>query len=420
MSGMRTPDLSAISEAHTLGLGWIINSGIRHPNGGVRSKYNWRIKEYSSWSPRASSCLLCTAGAIRLFIEEGLNDLARGSGEHLLSLRLPPGERFAGLFVEPGARMIQPNYVFYAIEALLDLAHTTGESRFADAAFSAAEVLIRYALRRDGSLAPLHLQPMLHRIRTVVYESKTVDVASVVPLLRLADYAAGTAGERRYRQGADHLLRFWKRHAHRDGWLPFAQPSFGMRVLRRLRRTGRQNAHPERTLAPEMLVHPASIGQGIRTLLVMGEAERAQTSFAWLVRGLSSRGLLHQWYRSDASPASAEEDVMPTALLALLAMAFPVADGDDLVKRIASGLLAAQERRPEHTAVHGGFYGLPGDPLNETILYAWDSIFATWALGRLTRRLCEGLSAAAHSRPAARGLMADPLRPLVTVPLTQV
>jgi hypothetical protein len=189
-----------------------------------------------------------------------------------------------------------------------------------------------------------------------------------------------------------------------------------MRVLRHLRRTGRQSAQPAHAPAPTVLVHPASVGQGIRALCVMGEADRAQASCAWLARGLSARGLLRQWYGADAAPASAEEDVMPTALLALLAMAFPVADGDDLVVRIASGLIAAQERRPDHPAVHGGFYGLPGDPLNATTLYAWDTIFATWALGRLARRLGEGLSAGAQAPPAVRGLLADPLRPRRTVP----
>jgi carbamoyltransferase len=403
------PRLSELEEAHRLGLAWLRDSGIRKATGALWSKYDYKIKEYSSWSPGAGSCLMCTAGATRLFLEEGWIDLAVAGAQHILSLRVPPESGLGGALLSgTRATVVTSNYAFYAVDALLDVGLATGQSRFLDAAQAAGESIVRYAQGRDGGICDyIHLHPTTRRLVLLFGDRSSWNVVGVAPLLRLAEQVADDRAARRFADAAGQLLAWWKRLMRPDGWVPLSQVSLGMRGFRRLRQLGR-SASTSQAASPS--IHPAGIGWGARALLMSGEPDLARRCFGWLASGLTPRGLLRQWYHPDASPASPEEDTMPTALLALLALAAPMPDGDRVVMQIARGLLEAQERGTGQPDVDGGFYGLPGDTrVAPTVLFAWDTVFATLTLGRLTRRLRAGLSPSPRVLPSP-GLDADPLR----------
>jgi hypothetical protein len=100
--------------------------------------------------------------------------------------------------------------------------------------------------------------------------------------------------------------------------------------------------------------HPAATSHSIKALMLVGRTHEAGLAAETLTRGLSTHGLLYQYYFPDQRH-SVEEDVMPTAHFGLLALEYLCAD---------------PERDPD---ADGGMKGLPlHRDLGENA-YCWDT-----------------------------------------------
>jgi hypothetical protein len=131
--------------------------------------------------------------------------------------------------------------------------------------------------------------------------------------------------------------------------------------------------------------HPASQTHSINALMLMGRIHEARRSLQWLTQRLSPNGLLYQFYFTDGTH-SVEEDVMPTAHLGLVLLDYPeLGPTQELLTRIASGLLNAQIHSHDRNA-DGAIRGLPRHPVRGEDAYCWDTVYTILFLHRLLRR----------------------------------
>ena len=127
--------------------------------------------------------------------------------------------------------------------------------------------------------------------------------------------------------------------------------------------------------------------------MLSGDLEGARRTAKWLSERLSPNGLLYEQYSEDGTHGLVE-DVMPTAHFGLLLLDHPqLTENDNLVERIAGGILYAQIESADSGA-HGAMRGLPLDPKLGGDAYAWDTAFAIRFLFRYLNRLgsTEGFS----------------------------
>jgi hypothetical protein len=353
--------MTVLRSAYDAAVGWLVNSHIRTPSGGYRSIYKPGTHEYVNWYNN-ETCLVSTAGAVLALDASGHDDLALESATYICGLAIDHDQALQGAIVSgKGGRSIFANWIASAIVALLRAYERSGQERFLAVAASAGRFVINRMQNADGSInqelspagsSALHLQP------------RQIWLANCVEAW-LALHAA--TGDNAFKVASDRFLSWLLDQQKPDGSFPMFQRTVLSRAM-----LGLLDWKLSEAIRGCERSHPAATSHSIKALMLVGRTHEARLAAETLTRGLSTHGLLYQYYFPDQRH-SVEEDVMPTAHFGLLALEYPGLDvSRAAVKKIAEGMAYAQIQSSDPDA-DGGMKGLPlHRDLGENA-YCWDT-----------------------------------------------
>ena len=356
---------------------WLINSQIRTRDGAYRSVYKPKTKEYENWSGNRT-CLLSTSGAALVLDSLGYEDLALHSTEHICRLAISSDDKFGGgLLSGRESRFVFANWMSTAILALLQTYQRSRADKFRQSAVEAGKFICERLQNADGSINPhIYLPARTNNLRRLARPRPIWLANSVEAFLKLYE----VTGDQSFKSSADRFINWLVGQQRPDGSFPMYQHSLMSRLAAGLL----QRNLREMTFGCNR-GHPAGHTQSINALMLMGRIHEARRSLRWLIQHLSPNGLLYQFYFTDGTH-SVEEDVMPTAHLGLILLDYPELEAaQELLTRIASGLLYAQIHSGDRNA-DGAVRGLPLHPIRGEDAYCWDTIYTILFLQRLLRR----------------------------------
>ena len=364
-----------LQRVHDDALQWLVESNVRTPDGGFRSIYKPATRAYENFN-RGDTCLLVTSGATRLLYQTGHEALARQSAEHILGLQISHGHAEGAIPVGKNARFCVSSYMMFGAQALLQAYERTQDGRFLDAAVRAGTFVLDRMQYRDGSVVAIY--PLERRYTLAARLLMPRQIWQVTCFRGFMDLHDVT-GEKRFHLAAVRLGDWLRRQqAIEDGAFSlerYTLPSMAFTMLR--------NRNVSSALRMRRVRHPAANTYSIEVLLDLGRIDEARRSARWLAGGMGPNGLLYQFYHSDGE-RSVEEDVMPTAHLALLALDHPELGIDpDLPERAARGVAYAQVKSNDPNA-DGAMRGLPLHETRSDQVYTWDTIFSVRFLRRIT------------------------------------
>lgn len=352
-------------------LGWLVDSGIRTPDGGYHSVYKPETGAYEDWYGGETS-LVCTAGAVLALDRAGYPELALRSAEHICELAVESNGKWRGaLRAGRGSGYVVANYVSTAVLALLRAYERSRNARFLEVAAAAGDFVLDHMQRRDGSIRrDLCWNGRPARLTRHLQPQQTWPAHCIEGLVRLWEMT----GNVRCRAGAVRAADWLLRVQRPDGSFPLEVPS----RLARLANLGRRLP----ATIPRSDTHPTIQTYAIKGLMMLGRLPEARRTAQWLSRRLGPNGLLHQFYFPDGR-RSVEEDVMPTAHFGLLLLEYPELG-------VNRGLLMTMAQGMCYARIHGGdvktrgaLRGLPLHPERGAQAYCWDTVFAVLFLHSL-------------------------------------
>jgi hypothetical protein len=356
---------------------WLVNSHIRTPDGAYRSIYKPKTKEYENWSSNRT-CLLSTSGAVLVLDRLGYEDLALRSAEHICQLAISSDNKFGGgLLSGRGSQFVFANWMSTAILALLQIYQRSRADKFLQPAVEAGNFICERLQNVDGSIDPhVYLAARTNNLRRLARPRPIWLANSVEAFLKLYK----VTGEPSFKSSADRFVNWLIKQQRPDGSFPMYRHSLVSRLA-----VGLFQMNLREMIFGCGRAHPASHIQSIRALMLAGQIHEARRSVQWLCQRLSPNGLLYQFYFTNGTH-SVEEDVMPTAHLGLILLDHPeLGATQELLTRIASGLLYAQIHSRDRNA-DGAIRGLPRHPVRGEDAYCWDTIYTILFLQRLLRR----------------------------------
>jgi hypothetical protein len=356
---------------------WLAHSDIRGQDGAYASMYNPDTRKYENWSGN-QTCLLSTAGAVVALDSSGYDNLALRSADYICQLAINGGQEFRGSLLSGRASpFIFTNWMSTAIVALLRIYQRTRIAKFAQVAGDAGRFVCEKLQNRDGSINQnLFLAARTDKLRRLTRPRQTWLANSVEAFLQLHE----VTGEPAFKSAADRFVNWLLSQQLPDGSFPMYQHSFISRVA-----AGLFQNNLREMICGCIRRHPASHTQSINALMLAGRICEARRSLRWLAARLSPNGLLYQFYFTDGSH-SVEEDVMPTAHLGLVLLDYPeLGVTEELLTKIASGLLYAQIHSRDRNA-DGAVRGLPLHPIRGEYAYCWDTVYTVLFLQRLLSR----------------------------------
>jgi hypothetical protein len=357
--------MTDLRSAYDAAVGWLVNSHIRTPGGGYRSIYKPGTREYVNWYNNKDTCLLSTAGAVLALDASGHEDLALESATYICGLAIDNDQALQGAIVSgKGGRSILAHWIGSAIVALLRAYERSGQERFLAVAASAGRFVINRMQNGDGSINQELWPAGSSALHGGVLQPRQIWLANCVEAW-LALYAA--TGDQAFKAASDRFVSWLLDQQKADGSFPMFQRTVLSRAMLALleRKLSEAIRGCERS-------HPAATSQSIKALLLVGRTHEARLAAETLTRGLSTHGLLYQYYFPDQGH-SVEEDVMPTAHFGLLALEHPsLGVNRAVVKKIAEGLVYARIHSSDPDA-DGGMKGLPLHRDLGEHAYCWDT-----------------------------------------------
>ncbi len=398
-----------MTEALDAAVRWLLGSGVRTPDGGVRSVYYPAAAAYTTYGG-GRSCLQCTAGAVLALLAAARVPGGSGPGageclaaaiesaDHILGLIRSgpgPGEGAIPCGLEAGA--VKTLHTEAALRALLAVNEVTGDRRWLEGARLAGHWAVRNLQRSDGSFRSGAAFTSYGRLRRQILDVSPLGAAAYVRTLRRL---ARLSGESSFDAAASRLFEWLRQQGDGDGGFP----------MYRYRRLTRPVASFFRGGAIELWrgclrYHPSPNAWMLEAFLTEGDEEGARRVSRWFLPRLGPNGLLYQFYFAEPVGSSArgrgvlaaggiveapygarsvEEDVMPTASLALQWLSrpaiVPATDPEAILTKITSGILNAQVRDADRR-IDGGVRGLPLHPAFGEDIYAWDTAYAVLYLG---------------------------------------
>jgi hypothetical protein len=306
--------MTDLRSAYDAAVGWLVNSHIRTPGGGYRSIYKPGTHEYVNWYNN-ETCLVSTAGAVLALDASGHEDLALESATYICGLVIDHDQALQGAIVSgKGGRSIFANWIGSAIVALLQAYERSGQERFLAAAASAGRFVINRMQNADGSINQELSPAGSSALHGGVLQPRQIWLANCVEAW-LALHAA--TGDKSFKVASDRFVSWLLDQQKPDGSFPMFQRTVLSRAIL---------AVLERKLSEALrgceCSHPAATTHSIKALMLVGRTHEACLAAETLTRGLSTHGLLYQYYFPDQGH-SVEEDVMPTAHFGLLALEYP-------------------------------------------------------------------------------------------------
>jgi hypothetical protein len=284
-----------------------------------------------------------------------------------------------------------------ALRAFLAVHEVTGDSRWLEGARIAGLWALRSLQRPDGSFRSGAAFTSYGRLRRRILDVSPLGAAAYVRTLRVL---TRLTGESSFDDAARRLFEWLRRQEDGDGGFPM----YRYRMLTRPISSFFHGGAIELRRGC-LRYHPSPNAWMIEAFLTEGDEEGARRVSGWFLPRLSPNGLLHQFYFAErVGPAargrgvlttggiveapygarSVEEDVMPTASLALQWLSrpsiLPAGSPEGLLAKITSGILSAQVRDAD-PRIDGGVRGLPLHPAFGEDLYAWDTAYAAIYLG---------------------------------------
>ena len=261
-----------------------------------------------------------------------------------------------------------------AVLALLRAYQRSRADKFRQAAIDAGKFIRKRLQNADGSIDPhIYLAARTNHLRRLARPRPIWLANSVEVFVKLYAVTAEPA----FKSSADRFVNWLVRQQRPDGSFPMHQHS----LMSRVRAGLSQRNWREMTFGCDR-GHATSHTQAINALMLAGRIPEARHSLQWLIQRLSPNGLLYQFYFTDGTH-SVEEDVMPTAQLGLVLLDYPeLGPTQELLTRIASGLLYAQIHSGDPNA-DGALRGLPLHPIRGDDAYCWDTVYTILFLQKL-------------------------------------
>ena len=277
------------------------------------------------------------------------------------------------------------NWTFSAIVALLRAFEWSGSERFLETARAAGYFVLAEMTATNGSVIQKCSTDRVADFTSRLLMPRQVWGAGGVRAFQLLH---DLGGDERFGEAARALAKWVSAQQSPSGWFP----TYVHTPVSRLAWGVRRRSATE-ILDGCRIGHPTAQTRAIEALMLSGDLEGARRTAKWLSERLSPNGLLYEQYSEDGTHGLVE-DVMPTAHFGLLLLDHPqLTENDNLVERIAGGILYAQIESADSGA-HGAMRGLPLDPKLGGDAYAWDTAFAIRFLFRYLNRLgsTEGFS----------------------------
>jgi hypothetical protein len=366
--------MTDLRSAYEAAVGWLVNSHIRTPGGGYRSIYKPGTHEYVNWYNN-ETCLLSTAGAVLALDVSGHEDLALESATYICGLAFDHDQALQGAIASgKGGRSIFANWIGSAIVALLRAYERSGQERFLTVAASAGRFVINRMQNADGSINQELSSAGSSALHRGFLQPRQIWLANCVEAW-LALYAA--TGDKAFKVASDRFVSWLLDQQNPDGSFPKFQRTVLSRAMLALLEWKLSEA-----IRGCEYSHPAATSQSIKALMLVGRTREARLAAGTLTRGLSTHGLLYQYYFPDHGH-SVEEDVMPTAHFGLVALEYPVLGINmAVVRKIAEGVVYAQIQSSDPDA-DGGMRGLPLHRDLGEHAYCWDTAHGLRLLQKL-------------------------------------
>jgi hypothetical protein len=406
---MEKQERQRVTEALDAAVRWLLGSGVRASDGGVRSVYYPATATYTTYGG-GRSCLQCTAGAVLALLAaarvpggsgpgagECLTAAVESAGHILRIVRSRPGPGEGAIPCGLEAGTVKTLHTEAALRAFVAVHEVTGDPQWLEGARIAAHWAVRNLQRSDGSFRSGAASTSYGRLRRRILDVSPIGAAAYVRTLRRL---ARLTGERTFDAAALRLFEWLRRQEDGDGGFPM----YRYRTLTRPVSSFFHGGAIELWRGC-LRYHPSPNAWMLEAFLTEGDEEGARRVSAWFLPRLSPNGLLYQFYFADrVGPAargrgvltaggivaapygarSVEEDVMPTASLALQWLSrpsiFPAGNPEKLLAKITSGILYAQVRDAD-ARIDGGVRGLPLHPAFGENIYAWDTAYAVLYLG---------------------------------------
>ncbi len=370
------------------GLNWLTSSDIYCDNGGMRSKYDPKTKQYEIWK-EGNTDVLCTSGLVEVIInysemfnDDQYDDQLLRSVNHLCDLwDDEKGLMWAG----QGSKWIYPFWASNAAYVLYDYYEKTKHERSKNIAEKIIDWLISIQ-NPDGAIPK-------NQIWSGKIDKKPVTSWNTI-LIR-AFLKADEMGHIGAQEAALRLSEWMLANQLKDGSYYYSFDSIN-NIYRNIKDrkehaislTGAMKKHT-------LWKHPTSQANCLLASLLLYERNNdekmmrsALQTHKWISHNLSPRNIMYEKYYLNSH--SMQEDVYPTALFVNSILILYDITGKEKylteAKLIWKDMINVQFDS-EDKNLHGSFPGVPLHPTEGGKAYAWDTIGAVYSLMELYKRI---------------------------------
>ncbi|MCK4444392.1 MAG: hypothetical protein KAW09_07600 [Thermoplasmata archaeon] len=358
-----------------------MKSDIRTDDGGYKSEYDFVSKCYSSWGS-GDDCSLSTAGAVLVLLRFGVHTrLAVESGENLINLIIDKSNSSLEGAMPAGQNsdIVNSYYQAISIQAFCELYRKLGEDRYIRAAVRCGVFALKNLQTSSGYLQS-HLL-ITNNIRNKIRYGRMLCVETqtwLAEYVRTFHELYNITKAERWIKASDLLAKWLSAIQNPDGSFYKSRLS----TLGRLLHAGRNLNLTTLINGWEKKIHPTGIASSLEAFVLSDRTNEARRTHEWLRENLSPYGLFLENYQKNGN--SSVLDVMPSAKYGIILLKHMrhLPESEELVRRIAKGIVREQVLSEDENA-NGGIVGLPEDPKKGRSALGWDTEYGALFLAEI-------------------------------------